>query len=304
MHRASLLPCIALLLLLAGCTSPATPPADAPPAQSSTPPDTSPSVATTLAPAGPVTRIAVMGDSLSRGFNACAHVGDCPEASWAGGTDPRVDSLAERVGDAVGGPVSVRSVARSGSTAADLPRQAALAIDARPDLITLLSGANDVCRATVDEMTPTAEYVQHVSDALQRIAILSPGTVVLVASVPDVTALLPAAADDPTARFVWSRLGGCATVLADPLSTAPAAVARRQAVRDRIEEYDAALERLCTALPRCVTDGGALHGYRPRLDQLSALDSFHPSIAGLRELARLEWNALRASERSAPLLAR
>ena len=70
----------------------------------------------------------------------------------------------------------------------------------------------------------------------------------------------------------------------------------------RIGAYDASLVALCARFSRCVTDGGALRAYRPSLQQLSALDAFHPSVSGQRELARLEWTALSASSRAKELL--
>lgn len=287
---------LAVALVCAGCAPAADPPTSPLTAASSAGATPQPT------PSGPVTRIAVVGDSLSRGFDACAHYGDCPSVSWAGGDDPRIDSVATRVGAAVGGPVRVQNLAKSGSTVADLSRQVNLAIATNPDLLTVLIGANDVCRATVDDMTSTADYTEAVSAALHGAAILSPDTVILVASVPDVPAILPAAATDPTARFLWERAGGCATVLADPQSTSRAAVERRVAVSERIGEYDAALAGVCADLPRCVSDGGALNAYRPTHAQLSALDAFHPSVAGLREIARLEWRALSSSDRASILL--
>ena len=81
-------------------------------------------------PAGPVpnpplsgTRsprsIAAVGDSITRGFDACAVLSDCPEVSWATGTDTEVDSLAQRLLR-----TRARSSwnhARSGARMADLP---------------------------------------------------------------------------------------------------------------------------------------------------------------------------------------
>jgi lysophospholipase L1-like esterase len=286
-----------VLLACSACTT--TPETPATPAASTTPRSTpSPT------PTGPATTVAVIGDSLSRGFNACDHYGDCPEVSWAGGTDRSVDSVASRIGALTDGPVTVHSFAKSGADVGDLRRQVALAVAVHPDLITLLIGANDVCRATVGDMTSTSTYASAITAALQQIDLYAPDAVVLVASVPDVTALLPVAGKDPTAQFLWAHAGGCATALARPESTALAAIARRAAVVDRIREYDLVLAGACVALPRCVYDDGALNDYRPELAQLSALDRFHPSIPGLQELARLEWQALSTSSRAQPLLDR
>jgi lysophospholipase L1-like esterase len=150
-------------------------------------------------------------------------------------------------------------------------------------------------------MTPVADYAAAVERAVAALPARTPAAV-LLASAPDPTVLLDAGAGDPTARFLWSHGGICPAALADPRSTAAAAVDRRAAVSARIAAYDAALTTICGRSPRCVTDGGALRTYRPSLQQLSALDAFHPSVSGQRELARLEWAALSASPRAKGLL--
>ncbi len=283
---------LAALLLLTGCTA-------RPPAPGSTP---TRATAGAPSPASPSPRltgapltVAALGDSLSRGFDACARYGDCTEVSWSTGTDPRVDSVADRLSRLREAPVTRVNAARSGAESDDLDRQVTAVLPRDPDLVTLLIGANDVCRSSVDEMTPTTVYADRVVPALDRLSSGLPSATLLVSSVPDVTALLPAAKDDSTARFIWSRLGGCATVLDDPRSTSIDAELRRQAVRSRIAEYGTALRLACAQHPRCVYDGGALQEYRPELAQLSALDYFHPSVAGLTEVAALQWRALEDS---------
>jgi lysophospholipase L1-like esterase len=236
--------------------------------------------------------VVALGDSLSRGFDACDHYGDCTRASWSTGSDPTVDPLATRLREKSGGRVVVRNDARSGARVADLPGQVEAAIAQRPTLVTLLIGGNDVCRARLADMTPVESFSRVVREQLQRLASALPRATILVASVPDVTNLLPVAAANPTARFLWSTLGGCATVLADPRSRTPAAEDRRAAVRSRIDAYNGALEAGCAVVPRCVWDGGALNNYQPTFAQLSPLDYFHPSVAGLREVAAIEWRAL------------
>jgi len=293
----------AVLISLSACTAPAsgTPtPASTP--RASAPADATP--APTPTPTGPASTVAVVGDSLSRGFNACAHYGDCPSVSWAGGRDPRIGSVATRLGALLDGPVTVHSFAKSGARVDDLRRQVASAVATDPDLITVLIGANDVCRATLDEMTPTADFSAAITSAMQQITLYAPDAVVLVASVPEVPALVTVAGGDPTARFLWSHAGGCATALADPESRTFDSTERRRAVSARIAEYDTVLAGACIAVARCVYDEGALNGYRFRLTELSALDRFHPSVTGLHGLAALEWQALSASTRSVPLFDR
>jgi lysophospholipase L1-like esterase len=270
------------------------------PATSTTPPVARATGTPTPSPTEvrPVRSIAALGDSLSRGFDACSHYGDCLAASWVTGTNETVRSLATRYAAQQDGErPEVHNDARSGATVADLDRQVSLAVAQRPELVTLLIGANDVCRASLEAMTSTADYGAAVDGALQRLSAALPEATILVASVPDIPNLLPVAAGNETARFLWRAVGGCQTALADPLSKAEPDLARREAVRERLDEYNAALEGACARVARCVWDGGAVHAYSPTIAQLSPLDYFHPSVAGLRELAATEWRVLEAARR-------
>lgn len=281
---------------LTACSSPSAPassPSGAPSTSASASPTSSPSRTAAVGADTRPTVIAALGDSLSRGFDACDHYGDCTKVSWITGTDPTVDSIASRTRAATGAPVTVHNDARSGVSVDDLPRQVDLAIAQQPDLVTVLIGGNDVCRPKVADMTSAAHYGDVVDTQLTRLSAALPGTRILVASVPDVTNLRPVAGANPTARFLWSTLGGCATVLGDPRSDSATTQDRLATVRDRIDAYDGALATTCATLSRCTWDGGALHRYQPTIAQLSPLDYFHPSVAGLRELAALEWAALR-----------
>jgi lysophospholipase L1-like esterase len=272
------------------------------PAPSTTPPVAratgAPSPSPTPTAVQPVRSIAALGDSLSRGFDACSHYGDCLAASWVTGTNGTVRSLATRfAAEQDGKRPAVHNDARSGATVADLDRQVTLAVAQRPDLVTLLIGANDICKPSLEAMTSATDYGAAVDAALQRLSGGLPDATVLVASVPEVPNLLPVAGGNETARFLWRAVGGCQTVLADPLSKAEQDLARREAVRERIDEYNGALQAACARVPRCVYDGGAVHAYSPTIAQLSPLDYFHPSVAGLRELAATEWRVLDEARR-------
>ena len=78
---------------------------------------------------------------------------DCPEVSWATGTDAKVNSLAVRLLGAAGAAQRSWNHAVTGSRMADLPGQMAQAAARKPELVTVMAGANDACRRTVDDMT-------------------------------------------------------------------------------------------------------------------------------------------------------
>ena len=52
----------------------------------------------------PAARSPPSGDSITRGFDACTVLSDCPEVSWATGAATEVDSLAVRLLGKAGRP--------------------------------------------------------------------------------------------------------------------------------------------------------------------------------------------------------
>ncbi|MFF4291743.1 SGNH/GDSL hydrolase family protein, partial [Streptomyces sp. NPDC001633] len=87
--------------------------------------------------------IAAVGDSITRGFDACTVLSDCPEVSWATGTSEQVDSLAVRLLGRAQAADHSWNYAETGARMADLPGQMADAAVRRPQLVTVMVGAND-----------------------------------------------------------------------------------------------------------------------------------------------------------------
>ncbi|MFB7179074.1 SGNH/GDSL hydrolase family protein [Streptomyces sp. NPDC056257] len=239
--------------------------------------------------------VAAVGDSITRGFDACSVLADCPEVSWATGNDPAVHSLAARLlGDA---EVPTRSwnYAVTGARMADLPGQLAGAAAHKPDLVTVMVGSNDACRPTASSMTPVAEFRDGFEKALAGLRTASPTSQVYVSSVPDLQRLWEQGKDLPMVRQVW-KLGICQSMLADPLSAATGATARREQVRARVVEYNEVLREVCAKDELCRYDGGAVFQYPFAADQLSRWDWFHPGKDGQARLAELAHRQVTAAE--------
>ncbi|GGT11764.1 MULTISPECIES: SGNH/GDSL hydrolase family protein [Streptomyces] len=239
--------------------------------------------------------VAAVGDSITRGFDACSVLADCPEASWATGSDPAVRSLAARLlGE---GALATRSWNHSatGSRMSDLAGQLTAAAEHKPGLVTVMVGANDACRATAASMTPTADFREGFEKALAALRAGSPASQVYVSSIPDLQRLWQQGKDLPVVRQVW-RLGICPSMLADPLSSAAEATARREQVRARVVEYNEVLREVCGKDPLCRYDGGAVFRYPFAAEQLSRWDWFHPGKAGQARLAELAHGQVTSAE--------
>lgn len=235
--------------------------------------------------------IASLGDSITRGFDACSVLSDCPEVSWSTGTD--VNSLARRLLPA-SSPSGARSwnYAKTGAVMADLSGQVQSAVARRPELVTVLIGANDACRDSVDDMTPTAAFRTDFGAALKTLRRELPKTQVYVASVPDLKRLWSEGRKNVLGRQIW-KLGICPSMLKDADATDPAAVERRRRVADRVDEYNTALKSVCTQDVLCRYDG-AVHDYPFSEDELSRWDWFHPSKEGQQQLADMAYRRITA----------
>lgn len=241
------------------------------------------------------TSIAAVGDSITRGFDACSVLADCPEVSWATGNDPAVRSLAARLIGEAEAPARSWNLAVTGSRMADLAGQLSQAASYGPDLVTVMVGSNDACRPTASSMTPVADFRAGFEAALAQLRAASPKTQVYVSSVPDLQRLWEQGKDDPMVRRVWS-LGICQSMLADPLSAGPGATTRREQVRARVVEYNEVLREVCAKDELCRYDGGAVFQYPFSTDQLSRWDWFHPGRDGQARLAELAHRQVTAAQ--------
>ncbi|KIZ18495.1 SGNH/GDSL hydrolase family protein [Streptomyces natalensis] len=279
----------ALTLALAGCGS-----------GGSAGPRPGPSTQRPAAKAGPVWRthpgsLAALGDSITVGFDACTVLSDCPEVSWATGTNPKVESLARRL---VRNPAAHSwNYARTGALMSELPDQIEAAARHRPELVTILIGANDACRSDVRAMTPTKVFRADFARAMKQLRRALPHTQVYVAAVPDLLRLWSEGRKNTLGKQVW-KLGICGSMLRDPDDLTWTAEQRRETVRGRVMAYNRALARVCREDALCRFDG-SVFDYRFTDRQLSTWDWFHPGLHGQRELAELAFRTItRVSSRS------
>ncbi|MFI1731818.1 SGNH/GDSL hydrolase family protein [Streptomyces acidicola] len=239
--------------------------------------------------------IAAVGDSITRGFDACSVLSDCPEVSWATGTDSKVKSLAVRLLGAAGAAERSWNYAVSGARMADLPDQMTEAAAKRPELVTVMAGANDACRPTPDAMTSVDDFRTSFEDAMGTLRKSSAKAQVYVASVPDLKRLWSQGRTNQLGKQVW-KLGICPSMLGDPDALDAAATQRRDTVQDRVEAYNKVLRDVCAKDRYCRFDGGAVFEYRFGTTQLSKWDWFHPSRNGQARLAEMAYRNVTARE--------
>ncbi|SBV07750.1 GDSL-like Lipase/Acylhydrolase [Streptomyces sp. MnatMP-M77] len=238
--------------------------------------------------------VAAVGDSITRGFDACSVLADCPEVSWATGSDDAVRSLAVRLLGPSGAAERSWNHAVSGSRMVQLPEQMALAAKERPELVTVMTGANDACRDSVRLMTPVADFRASFEASMRQLRAGAPKAQVYVSSVPDLKRLWSTGRVNELGKKIWD-LGICQSMLADADDLGPAAVARRDAVRERVVAYNGVLREVCAKDRYCRYDGGAVFDFRFTGTQLSKWDWFHPSRDGQARLAEIAYRTITAA---------
>ncbi|SCF26592.1 Lysophospholipase L1 [Micromonospora viridifaciens] len=248
---------------------------------------TSPAVAATPAP----NSMASLGDSITRGFNACGWYVDCTARSFSTGDDTGVNSHYLRI-RTVNPAIQGRNHndAKTGAKSADMYGQAGTAVSQGVDYVTMLIGANDACTSSESTMTPVATFRANIDSALNRIKAGLPNARVAVISIPDIHRLWYVGKDSGSARSAWSLFGICQSMLANPTSTAQADVDRRARVRQRVVDYNTQLAQACVAYgPNCDFDDNAVFNYPFALSQVSTWDYFHPNPSGQAVLASVSY---------------
>ncbi len=142
------------------------------------------------------TTIAVVGDSISQGTGANGSgapgggIGSPrPAASWAAGDQPGLDSYAQRLEAARGGPVTAVNLSANGATIRDHLVDQVRAVPAGTDLVLVQMGGNDLCRSSEHEITPLDEARAQVRTSLAWLREHRPDTLVSISSIPDVYSL-------------------------------------------------------------------------------------------------------------------
>ncbi|MFI1163179.1 SGNH/GDSL hydrolase family protein [Streptomyces sp. NPDC020801] len=237
--------------------------------------------------------IAAVGDSITRGFDACAVLSDCPEVSWATGSDAAVDSLAVRLLGVAGAAQRSWNYAVTGARMADVTGQMAQAVLRRPQLVTVMAGANDACRTSTSAMTSVADFRAGFQNAMDTLRQALPKTQVYVSSVPNLKRLWSQGRANPLGKQIWS-LGICPSMLGDADALDAAATQRRDTVQARVEEYNKVLAQVCAKDRRCRFDHNAVFDYRFDAEQLSHWDWFHPSRNGQAHLAEIAYRTVTA----------
>jgi lysophospholipase L1-like esterase len=234
-----------------------------------------------------------LGDSITRAFNTCSTAfTDCPENSWATGTNKAVESVYLRalaVNPGISGHNNNDAV--SGAKMAELNGQAEKAVSRKVELVAILMGANDVCTSSVSTMTSVANFESQFEKTMKTLTVGIPGAQINIGSLANVYRLWEIFHKNTSAVSTWNTLKICQSLLANPTSLEKADEERRLQVKAREEEFDTVLQNVCAKYTQCKYDKGA--GFKTvfNTNDVTTRDYFHPSIEGQALIAKVAWEA-------------
>jgi lysophospholipase L1-like esterase len=249
---------------------------------------------------GPPNVMTALGDSITRGFHTGTILQDVPANSWATGTNTTVNSLCLRIkainpvmNCGANNPPNGGNDAVTGARASGTNAQAvnAVARNPKPELVAILIGANDVCTSSQTNMTSVASFRASIETTLNTLSTGLPNARIQVMSIPNIFNLWNVGRTSASARFAWSLLSICQSMLANPTSTTAADVARRAAVQQRNVDFNTQLQQACAGYIHCRFDNNAAYNLPFVLSDLSTIDFFHPNIQGQAKAANVAWTA-------------
>ena len=243
--------------------------------------------------AGYPTSIAAIGDSITKAYNTeTIPFRDGPAYSWSTGTKGSVQSEYLRI---LRGNPAARdrrsNVASDGARMFHLNGQVAAVIPKVPDYVTIMLGSNDVCRPTEAKMTSVTTFRQQLWVGLYHLTVALPDARIQVVSIPDAYRLWQLFKGNVLARAVWDVAHVCQSLLARPRSTAKTDVDRRERVRQRTRELNAAMASVCRQYVHCRSDGNAVFNTAFSRGDVNPRDYFHPSRSGQAKLAQIVWGS-------------
>jgi len=234
----------------------------------------------------PVTMVSA-GDSITRAFDSdlTCFLTDCPHYSWS--TGESVQSHYVRLlalNPLIAG--HNYNLARTGAKMADLPMQLFIAGYYHVDYVTVLMGANDICTSSAAAMTPYDRFFVYAWYSLYYYFQQNPGGHVFVSSIPNIYQLWSTLHTNQNALNTWAAFKICQSMLANTNTEAD-----RQAVVQQEAIDNALLQYACSLFPSCKFDNNAVFNVPFPASEVSAIDYFHPNIAGENHLASVTWNA-------------
>ena len=223
-----------------------------------------------------------LGDSISAGFNATGPL-DHRDLSWSAGQN--INSHAVRLKAKLNMDINVKNSSVSGAKIGEIPSQVKklLSNDYKPDYVTILIGANDICggQKNAEELASFGKKI--FEDTIDSLTAVNPNVKVTIAAVPSLLYLNELLKTDTKCAKRWKALKICSAFMGDD----PVEKAKGQA---RWEAFNAMAKQVSLEHPEQVKFASSAGEKIFKSEHVSRIDCFHPSLEGQKILAEQTWS--------------
>ena len=226
-----------------------------------------------------------LGDSISAGFNSY-RLGDNRSVSWSTGTDPQpaVESHAKKMAELLGRPIETHNEAYAGATSAELSRETTRLLRYKPDYVTVLIGANDICNWTGDYDKELAAFNDRLTNAVDRLVTANGNVRIVMPSLPDMMYVYNMGMANGCGAL-WNSVGVCKALFSSARTPQ-----ERIDFGKRFVKLNSIIKDVAGHYPANAVYKPEVVNYRFPREFLSAIDCFHPSILGHNKIAELTFD--------------
>lgn len=234
--------------------------------------------------------MASLGDSVSMAFNLSLKF-NRPEHSWSsgdGGKLQKVESHFLKLKRLFKNKKDIKALnmSVSGSRSGSLKRQVKrlLKKSPKPDYVTLLSGANDVCNWFARIDNKLNRYKSNIEGTVKKLVSANENVKILLVPIPHLASLWDSGKDRRWCRFIWRAV---------PLCPALFGMTRSEKTRDefmtRVGKMNTSLQEIADLYPKNITFNKALSYIEFTEELISRNDCFHPNLKGQKVISEYTW---------------
>jgi lysophospholipase L1-like esterase len=226
-----------------------------------------------------------IGDSITAAFDARRPLSN-REINWSTGERSArlVNSHVLRIRKVLAGKnVGSINLAKSGSKSPDVVKQAVKLARYRPDYVTVLVGANDVCAWPEQHEPALAAYEKDIRTILDTLVESNRDMKILLSAVPNMPLMYRIGAAN-SCQSKWNLLKICPALLGSDRTPE-----QRDAFASRWIDANEALLRVSAEFPRNVRFTASVAEPVFHFGHLSPYDCFHPNTQGQDLLAEKTW---------------
>jgi lysophospholipase L1-like esterase len=229
-----------------------------------------------------------LGDSITTGFNSYHFLSD-KKGSWSTGNNktPDFESHKMKIEKLIERSVEAHNMAVPAVKSKNLIKQVKklLRVAPKPDYVTILIGANDICSWKSEYQEDLEKYKDNVTYAVKKIIDANAHAKILLVPLPNMVRLYELGKDKRKCQMVWAL-----TQLCRPLFKKDVTDNERDQFAERVKGINSKLKEISELYPSNAFFYEVLEEVNFDEKHVSEIDCFHPSAYGQKMIAEYTFN--------------